>query len=91
VLSWLCVRQVDELRCAGASEVQRRRSVEVMLKQAASLFRKELASKSDEVAALQVGSHREHGMHSQHMCIYTQTQTCAASGGVTLMWANLAY
>lgn len=47
--------QVDELRDAGASELQRRRSLEAMLKQAASLFRKELAHKSDEVAALQVG------------------------------------
>jgi hypothetical protein len=52
------VLQVDELRSAGASEAQRRRSLEVMLKQAASLFRKELACKSDEVAALQVRSHR---------------------------------
>lgn len=47
--------QVDELRDAGASELQRRRSLEATLNQAASLFRKELAHKSDEVAALQVG------------------------------------
>jgi hypothetical protein len=48
------VLQVDELRDAGASELQRRRSLEATLKQAAGLFRKELAHKSDEVAALQV-------------------------------------
>ena len=46
--------QVDELRSAGACEVQRRRSLEATLKQAAGLFRKELATKSDEVSALQV-------------------------------------
>jgi hypothetical protein len=47
--------QVEELRNAGASELQRRRSLEATLKQAASLFRKELANKSDEVSVLQVG------------------------------------
>jgi len=45
--------QVDALRSAGASELQRRRSLEATLKQAAALFRKELACKSDEVAGLQ--------------------------------------
>lgn len=51
-----CVPQVDELRNAGASELQRRLSLEATLKQAATLFRKELANKSDEVSALQVCS-----------------------------------
>jgi hypothetical protein len=52
------LHQVDELRSAGVCEVQRRRSLEATLKQAAGLFRKELATKSDEVSALQVGGGR---------------------------------
>lgn len=45
--------QVEELRNAGADEFQRRLSLEATLRQAAALFKKELASKSDEVAGLQ--------------------------------------
>lgn len=45
--------QVEQLQDVGANELQRRRSLEATLKQAASLFRRELASKTNEVAALQ--------------------------------------
>lgn len=45
--------QVEELRDAGADEFNRRLSIEATLRQAAALFKRELACKSDEVAGLQ--------------------------------------
>lgn len=45
--------QVDALMAAGADEAAQRRSLEATLRKAAGLFRRELAAKSDEVAALQ--------------------------------------
>lgn len=44
---------MDGLRNAGEDEFNRRLSLEATLQQAAALFKRELASKSDEVAALQ--------------------------------------
>jgi DNA-binding Xre family transcriptional regulator len=62
-LSWQCgmsmgayvllLPQVEELRDAGADEFNRRLSIEATLRQAAALFKRELATKSDEVAGLQ--------------------------------------